>query len=60
MKLSVSISFRVMKTPFSVTTKVTPDSLKEPHSEAFEAWAVCFCEAQPAITELEVLPLIDL
>jgi len=31
-------------------------SPKEPHSKAFEAWAVCFCEAHPAITELEMLP----
>jgi hypothetical protein len=42
-----------------VTTKVIPDSLKEPHSKAFEAWAVSFCEAQPAITELEMLPKDD-
>jgi catechol 2,3-dioxygenase-like lactoylglutathione lyase family enzyme len=49
-----------MKTPFSVTTKGTSDRLKEPHSKAFETWAVSFGEAQPAITELEVRPLIDL
>jgi len=48
-----------MKTPFSVTTKVIPDRLKEPHSKAFEAWAVSFCEAQPAITELDMLPKDD-
>ena len=56
MELSVSISFCVMKTSFSVTTKVTPDSLKEPRSKAFEAWAVSFCEAHLAITDLEMLP----
>jgi hypothetical protein len=39
------------KNSFSVTTKVTPDSLKEPRSKAFEAWAVSFCEAQPAMTD---------
>ncbi len=35
--------------------KVALDSLKEPHPKAFEAWAVSFCEAQPATTELEML-----
>ena len=34
----------------------SPDSLKEPHSKAFEAWAVSFCEAHPPITELEMFP----
>jgi hypothetical protein len=41
---------------FSVTTKGPRDIPKEPHSKAFEAWSVCFCEAHDTITELAMLP----
>jgi hypothetical protein len=48
------------KDSFSVTTKVPHDIPKEPHSKAFEAWSVCFCETHPAIAKLEMLPMLCL
>jgi hypothetical protein len=45
------------KDSFSVTTKVPRDIPKEPHSKAFGAWSVSFCQTHPAITELEMVPI---
>jgi hypothetical protein len=55
----LSIGFEVPRVigtdSFSVTTKFIPDSLKAPHSKAFEASAV-FCQAHDVITKLAMFP----